>query len=354
MRVSLLAFALGEHTSMLAAALAEHADVTLAIPPDGAPVAIPGVRMRYFDRPRLRDPLGQVRVCAALRRDIHRDAPDVLHLQQGHLWFNALLPTLRVPLALTVHDPRNHPGDAPSRKTPQWVMDFGFRRAGRLMVHGAHVKRELVEKCAIAEDIVDILPPPLTEPLPQEFGAPPCDPPTVLFFGRIWPYKGLDVLLRAQPLVSREVPDATFVIAGGGEEVARYGVRDCGRFHVINRWISNAERAELFRAATVVALPYVEASQSAVIPTAYGHARPVVATRVGGLPEVVHEGETGLLVAPRDERALADALIRVLRDPVLRRTLSAGARRYAERELSPARVARETIASYERLLASSR
>lgn len=338
---------------MLAAALADHIDVTLALPyPDGQQ-EIAGVRTRYFRKPRLRDPVAQARVCATLRRDIQRDAPDLLHFQQGHLWFNALLPTIRTPLALTVHDPRNHLGDAPSRRTPQWVMDFGFRRARRLMVHGMHAKRQLVAECSIPEQIVDVLPPPLTEPLPTSYGAPPCDPPTVLFYGRIWPYKGLDVLIRAQPLVTRAVPDAVFVIAGDGEDVASYGahVVTSPRFRVINRWTSNAERSELFRAATVVVLPYVEASQSGVVPVAYGHARPVVATRVGALPEEVRDGETGLLVPPGDEQALADALIRVLRDRPLQHRLSQGARRFAERELSPQRMAEETIESYERLLA---
>ena len=191
---------------MLSEALAGHVDVSLAVPEDDeAPSEIAGVNLRSLALPRLRDPVGQARLCASLRREIHRVAPDVLHLQQGHLWFNAFLPTVRPPLALTVHDPRHHLGDANSRKTPQWAMDFGFRRARRLMVHGAHVKRELIEHCSIPERNVDVLPPPLTEPLPESYCAPPCDPPTVLFFGRIWPYKGLDVLLRAQPLVSPRV-----------------------------------------------------------------------------------------------------------------------------------------------------
>ena len=197
---------------------------------------------------------------------------------------------------------------------------------------------------------------PLTETLPATFSAPSADPPVVLFFGRMWPYKGLDVLLRSQPHVSRALPNATFVIAGQGESLDRYRehIERAGCFRLINRWIGNDERAELFRSATVVVLPYIEATQSAIVPVAYGHARPVVATRVGSLPEVVRDGETGILVPPHDERALAEALVRVLGDRELQQRLSAGARRFAERELSPERVAAETLASYERLLAERR
>ena len=65
------------------------------------------------------------------------------------------------------------------------------------------------------------------------------------------------MLLRAQPQISRAIPDATFVIAGQGESLERYRrqIEDAGCFRVINRWIGTDERAELFRAATVVVLP---------------------------------------------------------------------------------------------------
>jgi glycosyltransferase involved in cell wall biosynthesis len=357
LRVFLLAFGVFEHTWMLASALSTDADVTLALPAGAEmPALIPGVDHRFFALPRLRDPLGQTKVCASLRRAIHRAAPDVFHVQQGHLWFNAFLPAIRPPLAITVHDPRPHVGDAHSRKTPQWAFDFGFRRADRLMVHGARVKRELVEQCGVPEGVVDVLPPPMTEAIPESFDLPSCDPPTVLFFGRMWAYKGLDVLLRAQPLVSARVPRARFVIAGQGESLDRYRepMAMAGCFRLINEWISNDVRAELFRSATVVVLPYIEATQSAIVPVAYGYARPVVATRVGALPEIVQDGETGLLVPPSDEHALADALVRVLGDAALQRKLSVGARRYAERELSPAHMARATLESYERILTGAR
>jgi glycosyltransferase involved in cell wall biosynthesis len=356
MRVFLLAFGFSEHTRMLGEILADRADVTVALPDDGESAVISGVTLRPFADVRLRDPAGQVRVCSALRREIHRAAPDVLHIQQGHLWFNAVLPTLRPPVVLSVHDHRHHVGDAVSRKTPQWVMDFGFRRAGRLMVHSEAVKRGLIEVCEIPAASVDVLPPPLTGRLPETFTEPPCDPPTILFFGRLWPYKGLGVLLRAQPIVSRAIPEARFVIAGQGESLDGYRrqMADGGCFRVINRWIGTDERAELFRAATLVVLPYLEATQSGILPVAFGHARAVVATRVGAIPEVVKDGETGLLVPPDDEEALAAALIRLLRDTTLQCKLSSAARAYAERELSPARMADATIASYERLVAGDR
>ena len=86
------------------------------------------------------------------------------------------------------------------------------------------------------------------------------------------------------------------------------------RFLVYNHWISDTLQAELFHRASVVVLPYIEASQSGVIPCAYSCAKPVIATRTGSLPEMVEHGRTGYLVPPGDEKALADAMIDLLRN----------------------------------------
>src|SRR5690606_20252897 len=114
----------------------------------------------------------------------------------------------------------------------------------------------------------------------------------VLFFGRIHRYKGLDYLIQAEPLITQKVPDARIVIAGTGEDFGRYEEAIAGRdaFEVHNYRIPYEEGARPFQQASVVALPYVEASQSGVIPPASGFRRPVVVTDVGSLPEVVDDG----------------------------------------------------------------
>ena len=83
-----------------------------------------------FDRPRLRENhCGKYETILAIIRQIRQFNPDVIHLQQGHLWFNLALPFLkRYPLVITVHDPKYHLGNRESQKTPQTVATFGFRR----------------------------------------------------------------------------------------------------------------------------------------------------------------------------------------------------------------------------------
>ena len=144
------------------------------------------------------------------------------------------------------------------------------------------------------------------------------------------------------------MPRVRIVIAGEGEEMTRYRrlMAHPERFAIHDRWISDDERSQLFARASVVVLPYVEASQSGVVPIAYAHGKAVVASRVGGLPEAVEDGRTGLLVPPGDPAALARALARVLTDPGLRRALGEAGRRKLARECAPEAVAQRTLAIY--------
>jgi len=133
---------------------------------------------------------------------------------------------------------------------------------------------------------------------------------TLLFFGLIRRYKGLPGLLEAMPLVLQKV-NCTLLVVGEfyeGKDRCLTLISDLGlasHVRVIDRLVSL-----YFSAADLVVLPYESATQSGIAPIAYAFERPVVATRVGGLPEVVQDGETGLLVEPHNPTALAEAIIR--------------------------------------------
>ena len=355
MRVALVSFDFGEYSIRLASALSRLATVLLVLPQHVAAPYLseldPQVRLHAFDKPRLRHPRRQLLLGRELIRQIDSFAPDVVHLQHGHLWFNAFLPFLRrYPLVVTAHDARHHVGDRISRKTPQAIVDFGFRRASRLIVHARPVKEIIVRECGLSPEIVDVVPHISLGSAPDD--APSHQEPTVLFFGRIWEYKGLEFLIRAEPLITAEVPNAKIVIAGEGEDFARYRrlMVHPERFVVYNEYVPDDLRATLFQQASVVALPYIEASQSGVLPLAYMNMKPVVATTVGGLPDMVDDGLTGYLVPPRDEHALAAAVVRLLRDPDLRRRFGLNGKRKLDEECAPADVARHTFAVYHRVL----
>jgi glycosyltransferase involved in cell wall biosynthesis len=357
-KVALVSYDFGDYCIRLANGLASTVDVLLLAPAQlAAPYASTldaRVTFHPFEKPRLRQPFRQLRVAWHLVRCIKAFDPDVIHLQQGHLWFNGFLPLLRAyPLVLTIHDPRHHLGDKGGRRTPQCVFDFGFRRASQLIVHALQSRDVIVAELRIAPDRIHVMP---HVSLVDEPGSARPDGDdghaTALFFGRLWEYKGLEYLIRAEPLITSAVPNARIVIAGQGEDFARYRrlMVHPDRFLIYNQYVPDDRRQELFLQADVVVLPYVEASQSGVVPLAYASGKPVVATTVGGLPEIVDDGRTGYLVPPRDERALADAIIRLFRDTALRRQMGINGRHKLQAECAPSVIARQTMAVYHRAL----
>jgi glycosyltransferase involved in cell wall biosynthesis len=197
--------------------------------------------------------------------------------------------------------------------------------------------------------------PDIVLPADADTAPPQYDGKRILFFGRIWAYKGLEYLIRAEPLITAQVPDARIVIAGRGEDFARYRrmMIHPDKFIVHNEYIADDMLIRLFREASIVVLPYIDGTISGVVPIACTFGKPVVATTVGILPEMVDDGGTGLLVPPRDEGALAQAIVRLLSDGRLRDELGRNAKRKVEATFSPAAVARQTLRVYARAIESA-
>lgn len=140
------------------------------------------------------------------------------------------------------------------------------------------------------------------------------DLPWLLFFGYIRPYKGLEMLLEALALLRERSVEVRLLVAGefhqperGFHELARkLGIEEFVRF--MPGFASQSVASSCFRAADVVVLPYLQATQSGVIQQAYGYDRPVVVTPVGGLREDVVNGKTGVVAERCDAPSLASAI----------------------------------------------
>lgn len=170
--------------------------------------------------------------------------------------------------------------------------------------------------------------------------------------GRLHAGKGLDTALLAVPLILEQEPEARLVIVGGGElaseldaERARLGIAES----VIMAGTRDDVPAVL-AASDVLVVPS-ESETAGLTALEAGAARlAVVATRVGGLPEAVDDGVTGLLVPPRDERALARAVLDVLSDPARASAMGDAGRERVEREFSSERLVADMTSIYERFL----
>jgi glycosyltransferase involved in cell wall biosynthesis len=166
--------------------------------------------------------------------------------------------------------------------------------------------------------------------LPREVGAE-ADPPEVLYAGRLSPEKGVLELVEA-------AGDLNLVVAGDGP------LR--GQVPGAQGFVPHDELQQLYARAAVVACPSRREGFGVACLEAMAHGRPVVATAVGGLLDLVVDGETGIVVPPRDPVALRSALQRLLADPELRRSLGAAGRERAGERFSWDAVTDATLAAY--------
>ena len=176
--------------------------------------------------------------------------------------------------------------------------------------------------------------------------------PRILFFGTWTRHKGIEVLLGAFRRVQERCASAELVVAGavGGDvdfSAIAQRAQDPPGVTLLPGYMPMSEVPDLFASARVVALPYLRANQSGVAHLAQTFARPIVATAVGELSKVVEHGVAGFVVTPGDEAGLANALLALLEDPGLARTMGEAGRRRLASDASWERVADEVLAALQ-------
>lgn len=261
-------------------------------------------------------------------RFIRKGKFDVIHTDcMFSMWNLMLYKLFGRKTILTVHDPFPHTGEVTARKTFNYKMAMRNVRGFVLLnnkqkdefcaAYQIDPSRILINRLGVYDNISTFI----KDGVASKLGR------NVLFFGRISPYKGIEFLCRAMMKVKEQVPDATLTIAGGGKiyfDIMPYQHLEWVK--IINRYVGMEELAGLLRDCALTVCPYTDATQSGVIMTSYSLCKPVVASDVGGLSEMVEEGKTGLLVPPKDVDSLADSIISLLKDDARRENMAANIR----------------------------
>jgi glycosyltransferase involved in cell wall biosynthesis len=352
-----------EYAAAVIRALADRADVLVIASPAWAARYggdLPAVaRIATLPWPRHRDPRNLLLAWRILG-ELRSFAPDVVHfLGESVLWLVLALPWLRRwPLIVTVHEVDFHPGDVQAQTLPMGPIRLFRRSMDAAIVHGQDQAERLAADGIRPPGGTHVVPHPVLDRHARLAGGaatteatPPG--PRLLFFGRVMLYKGLAVLLAAGDELIRRHPDLRLVVAGTGAELDRLRAELARRpwVDVLDAYVPDSAVAGLFRAADIVVLPYIEASQSGVAALAAGFAKPVVASATGELGQLVEATGMGLVVPPGEPRALALAIARLLEDAALRAGCSAAAAAAAEGPMSAASVAGLTLEAYAGIIA---
>jgi len=191
--------------------------------------------------------------------------------------------------------------------------------------------------------------------LHEEFWLPHGSP-LVGNVAALVPHKGQRHFIEAAALVVREVPDARFVIAGEGElrPTLEHLVR---HLHLEKHVILTGFRPDvlsLHKAFDVFVMSSITEGLGTSLLDAMACGRPIVATTAGGMPEVVQDGKTGILVAPRNDRALADAIVKLLKDPALRERMGTAGLALANARFSAERMVADTLPAYYEVVGADR
>ncbi len=285
---------------------------------------------------RLRNP-ANLKIVRQIHQQMQQDGIEIAHLlvAQGDLRSVMLSYRLSdIPTAATMIVPQPNLDDA----VPAWMVKFVYgttaARSDLVVVNGKS-QVELVQKLyrLPVDRVVHI---PLGAQAAQNWLQikQPEEPGTILFFGRAALHKGLEYLVRAQPIISRSIPTARILIAAHGEDLERCKslITEPGKFEILEGFVTGDQLASIFQRASIVALPYLTASTSGILMTAMAFGKAVVATNVGCLPEYVQDGITGILVPPQDEEKLAQAIIRLLENDELRTRLGRNATDWIARQ----------------------
>lgn len=251
---------------------------------------------------------------------------DMIYLPMETLWGGMICKLFKkrnVPTLTTTHDPKPHSTNHNiSRKIADTFFMSSIPFSTHLIVLSECFKKTTMDLHNQFADNVLVIPHGNMDYYfdmnAQKIHQYPKSDYHILFFGRIDAYKGIPVLCSAIKILQQNGFDISLSIVGSGDfSVYKDCIKEINKCEVINRWIKDEEVASYFRSSNVIlVLPYIDATQSGVIPLAMKGGCPIVASNTGGLIEQIKDRQTGLIFKCNDSKDLASKITEIIKDKV--------------------------------------
>jgi glycosyltransferase involved in cell wall biosynthesis len=245
-------------------------------------------------------------------RQINKINPEIIDIMDIHPWYVLYWPFLKAKKVVTINDPELHSGEGGiiNGFILRKITRFLLKNASSIIVLGKK-QEEIIRKLGYKQKVIvskigtyDFLA--NNKNVPKK-----SDPKKMLFFGRIKEYKGLKYLLDALLNVKEEYK---LIIAGDGDlkPYEKQLEKLEGKVEIYNEFIADTKIAPYFEQSAFLVLPYIDATQTGIVPIAYSFKKAVIATNVGSLPETVINGETGIIIKPKNTKELSFAISSML------------------------------------------
>lgn len=273
---------------------------------------------------------------------------------------------IRLKVIVTAHDIESFVSQLSSPVLTRWV----YRLATHVITHNALSKQQLATIAQIPERKITIIPHGnylhALRPLPSLQAARvrlnlPQDANILLFFGQIKEVKGLDILLQAMPALLQQVPNTYLIIAGRvwKDDFAKYEkiiqqnqIEPYCRTYI--HYIPNEEVATFYAAADLVVLPYRKIYQSGVLLMAMSYCKPVLASDLDAMKQIIEHDQTGFLFPNGSVAALSATLVRLLMDKERLYQIARLGFEYIQKEHGWDTIGQQTMACYQQAVAHAK
>jgi glycosyltransferase involved in cell wall biosynthesis len=247
---------------------------------------------------------------------IRKKKYDIIHFIgqiDDYYYFNKLLNT---PKIFTFHEVINHSNNKEPLKYN--LVSRISKKENNIILHSSNTKEDYIHNYQPRNRGIHVIKFGLFETYKLYKDDTTEESRTILYYGIIQPYKGIEYLIQAFQIIKKEISDIKLIIAGRGHIYFDKTSLNDENIEFINRSVSEKELVYLNKRATLVVCPYTSASQSGIPVTSFNFLKPIVASNVDGISEYVIDGFNGLLVPPRDSISLAKKITQLLVDDKLR------------------------------------